>query len=464
MPYVEGFGTWPFGEEWLWEAIATSYLPLLELLDGGAPLTLSLTPVLCDQLEVHDLQARFERFVFDVRRATHREDAAGLREAGEHELAAELDRSLHEYERAARRLARRGGDLLTAFSEHAAWTSAATHAVLPLVATEAGLDAQLATGVRSHARRFGSGWQGGFWLPECAYSAGLDRALRAAGAHASCIELTSTLGLGAHDHLRPLVSEAGMTLVPIDRATISLVWGEAGYPAHAAYRDYHRHTVHHHNPWCNGGGGYDHEAALALARQHAADFVARTRARLATAADQAAAAGAALPGGGLVVCALDTELLGHWWYEGVDWLSAVVEECSRQGLRLVRLDDALERVEPVPFATQGLAPVSWGQDGDLSTWSGPPVAEIAHAQRAAELRLLAAGPRAGVTALRQLLALQSSDWAFMVTRELAAPYAHGRIADHLAALGRALDDGAHAAADGLRNLAPDAQLGGFARR
>ena len=23
MPYVEGFGTWPFGEEWLWEAIAT---------------------------------------------------------------------------------------------------------------------------------------------------------------------------------------------------------------------------------------------------------------------------------------------------------------------------------------------------------------------------------------------------------------------------------------------------------
>jgi 1,4-alpha-glucan branching enzyme len=51
MPYVEGFGTWPFGEEWLWEAIATSYLPLLELLDDGAPVTLSLTPVLCDQLQ-----------------------------------------------------------------------------------------------------------------------------------------------------------------------------------------------------------------------------------------------------------------------------------------------------------------------------------------------------------------------------------------------------------------------------
>ena len=35
MPYVEGFGTWPFGEEWLWEAMATSYLPLLDVLDAA---------------------------------------------------------------------------------------------------------------------------------------------------------------------------------------------------------------------------------------------------------------------------------------------------------------------------------------------------------------------------------------------------------------------------------------------
>ena len=51
MPYVEGYGTWPFGEVWLWEAMASSYLPLLDLLRDGAPLTLSLTPVLCDQFE-----------------------------------------------------------------------------------------------------------------------------------------------------------------------------------------------------------------------------------------------------------------------------------------------------------------------------------------------------------------------------------------------------------------------------
>ena len=50
MPYVEGFGTWPFGEEWLWEAVTGVYLPLLDVL-ADAPVTLSLTPVLCDQFE-----------------------------------------------------------------------------------------------------------------------------------------------------------------------------------------------------------------------------------------------------------------------------------------------------------------------------------------------------------------------------------------------------------------------------
>ena len=52
--------------------------------------------------------------------------------------------------------------------------------------------------------------------------------------------------------------------------------------------------------------------------------------------------------GGVCVCALDTELLGHWWYEGVDWLRAVLAEAARQGLPLTTLDDALERHEPGP--------------------------------------------------------------------------------------------------------------------
>jgi 1,4-alpha-glucan branching enzyme len=66
MPYVEGFGTWPFGEEWLWEAIATSYLPLLDVLDAHpATVTLSITPVLADQLEAPGALDRCAAFLRD---------------------------------------------------------------------------------------------------------------------------------------------------------------------------------------------------------------------------------------------------------------------------------------------------------------------------------------------------------------------------------------------------------------
>jgi 1,4-alpha-glucan branching enzyme len=455
MPYVEGFGTWPFGEEWLWEAMAACYLPLLDLLDADAPLTLSLTPVLCDQLEAPGVYERFAAFVEGVRRQTHEEDAAGLRAGGHEVLARELERSWGDYTLALESLRAHGGDLLGSLSRHAQWTSSATHAILPLLATDAGVGLQVHGGVAAHRRRFGA-WRGGFWLPECAYAPWLGRALEDAGVSATCVELTNRFGLGAIEHLRPRASESGVLLVPIDRSTISLVWSDAGYPASGAYRDYHHHTVHHHNPWNNDGHAYDHDAAKALAREHAADFVARTRARLREANE--APAGAPLPGGGLVVCALDTELLGHWWYEGIPWLRAVVEECSRQGLELVRLDDALERRQWAPGASEERAwPAStWGLDGDLSTWSGPTVAEMAFAARAGELAVLAAGERVGAAAVRELLALQASDWPFMVSREIAAPYAHERFDAHRRALARALAAGAQADVAGLRGLAVDA--------
>jgi 1,4-alpha-glucan branching enzyme len=451
MPYVEGFGTWPFGEEWLWEAIAGSYLPLLELLDGGAPLTLSMTPVLCDQLEAPGVYERFTGFVEEVRRRTHEQDARGLRGAGHEQLARELERSWGDYEGALQSLRRRGGDLLGAFSAHAQWTSSATHAVLPLLATDAGVRLQAQTGVAAHRERFGGRWRGGFWLPECAYEQRLESLLADAGASAACVELTGRFGVGAREHLQPLRGESGVTLVPIDRATISLVWSDDGYPADGAYRDYHHHTVHRHNPWGNDGRAYDHVRALTRSREHAADFVARTIARL---REQ----GAGLPGGGLAVFAVDTELLGHWWYEGVAWLSAVVEECSRQGLELLRLDDALERYEPAPWSLDdGGQASSWGQDGDLSTWSGPAIAELAFATRSAELQVLAAGPRAGEAAVRELLALQASDWAFMVSREIAASYARERFEGHRAALEQALAEGPGARTAGVRNIAPGAR-------
>jgi 1,4-alpha-glucan branching enzyme len=460
MPYVEGFGTWPFGEEWLWEALTGCYLPLLDLLDAGAPLTLSLTPVLCDQLEAPGIAERFRAFVEGTRRSTHEQDAAGLRAGGHEELARELDRSWGDYARALESLEARGGDVLGGFAAHVQWTSSATHAILPLLATDAGVRMQVQGGVDAHRRRFGEGWHGGFWIPECAYAPSLLRALEDAGASAVCVELTGRFGLGAREHLAPLATGAGIVLVPIDRATMSLIWSDAGYPSHGRYRDYHHHTVHHHNPWSNDGGAYDHQAALSLARDHAGEFVERTIARL-----RAATAQATLPGGGLAVCAVDTELFGHWWYEGIAFLEAVVEECARQGLRLLRLDDALERCEPAgeePAAAPG-EPAhgadrvsTWGRDGDLSTWSGPAVAEMAFATRAAELQVLAAGERAGAAAARELLALQASDWPFMVSRGQAVPYAQERFAGHRQRVAHALREGPLSETTALRNLAVDA--------
>ena len=459
MPYVEGFDTWPFGEEWLWDAMAGSYLPLLDLLDRGAPLTLSLTPVLCDQLAAPGVPERFAAFVEGVCHETHEEDITGLRDAGEPQLARELERSWGDYAAGLERLRSRGGDVIAAVSPHAQWTSSATHAILPLLATDAGVHAQVQVGVDAHRARFGAdGWRGGFWLPECANAPWLQTALANAAVSSVCVELTDRFGLGAREHLRPLVSAAGVVHVPIDRATISLVWSDGGYPASGAYRDFHHHTVHQHKPWNNEGGAYDHARALALVEDHAADFVARTIARLSD-------AGGGLPGGGLAVFAADTELFGHWWYEGIAWLEAVVEECSRQGLELARLDDVLERHEPVPLeeaqgvGTEGIQGAedwqasSWGRDGDLSTWSGPAVADMAFAARAAELEVLAAGSRASTAAVRELLALQASDWAFMVSRGGAAPYGRERFEGHRQALARALATAQPDRASGPRNLA-----------
>jgi 1,4-alpha-glucan branching enzyme len=155
------------------------------------------------------------------------------------------------------------------------------------------------------------------------------------------------------------------------------------------------------------------------------------------------------------VCALDTELLGHWWYEGVHWLAAVLEECARQGLALTTLADALARHEPAP-APDHLPVSSWGDGGDLRTWSGPQVAELAWPARAAELRIAAMAGRPPERALRELLALQSSDWAFLHTRATAGDYPVQRANGHRRALDRAIaGDAALAAEPALRGLAPD---------
>ncbi|HEY5143071.1 MAG TPA: 1,4-alpha-glucan branching protein domain-containing protein [Solirubrobacteraceae bacterium] len=439
MPYVEGYGTWPFGEEWLWEAVATSYLPLLDLFDAGAPLTLSLTPVVCDQLEAPDAMERCAAFLREVRSASHALDVEDARASGRADLADELERAAAEYAAALARLEAIGPDLLGRLRPHAAWTSSATHAILPLIATDAGIRLQLQTGIAGHRARFGEDWAGGFWLPECAHAAWLDPLLEEAGVHAACVELTDVLGFGDRRNLTPLRSPAGPMLVPLDRATVDLVWGPAGYPGGGAYRDYHHRTTRDHHPWANDGAVYDDQRASAQAQADAADFAARCAERVRE--------------GGLCVLAFDTELFGHWWHEGPRFLAAFVAEAERIGLDLVHLDEALADADSAPLPHHWPHITTWGEPHTLRTWSNPAVAEIAAGQRAMELQVLGAGPAAGERAVRELLAVQASDWAFMVTRDLAGDYPLERFRAHRAALEDALAAGP-SADPRVRHLAP----------
>ena len=417
MPYVEGFGTWPFGEEWLWEAVATSYLPLLDLLDEHPDkVTVSLTPVLADQLESRDALARCLAFLRDVRPASHALDLDAETDPG---VRAELERSAARYAAAADALERRG-DLIAAFARHAAWTSSATHAVLPLLATDEGVRLQVRAGVASHRARFGS-WDGGFWLPECAHAPWLHHLLEEAGVHAVCVDWTD-VGIS-----QPVRTPEGPLLVPIDRELIELVWSWTGYPSRPAYQDTRRLTERRHRAWAIGGEPYDPAAAGAQCRSDAREFVDFVAGRE-----------------GPVVCAIDTELLGHWWTEGVDWLRCVLEEAGDRGLAVEPLDRALQAVEPAP-APPSVPVTTWGTPRDLSTWSGPRAGGLAWRQREAELRVLR--PGASLRARRELLALQSSDWAFLISNGTAGPYPLERFEGHMAALES--ED-----APELRNLCP----------
>jgi 1,4-alpha-glucan branching enzyme len=467
MPYVEGFDTWPFGEEWLWEALASVYLPLIDVLDG-APVTLGLTPVLCDQFATleGDAADRFRSFLRDIRAPIHVQDSDGLERTGFPELAAEVRRAAHDYVAAERKFDQLQGRLVDAFAGldgPELWTSTATHAVLPLLATDAGIKLQVAAGVASHEQRFGADrWSGGFWLPECAYAPGLERHLHGHGIETFCVDQTDAWGLGALDHLEPVRTKAGPVALPIDWQTVELVWSPAGYPCDQRYRDYHGRTTHDLRPWNIGGGTYSFDQATELARAHAKEFVEHCAARLDGYRGERGRPG-------VLTCALDTELLGHWWYEGLTWLRAVIDEAERQDVPLMRTSDALKAVEPVD---RELAAGTWGRPKDMTTWDSPRVADFAWTARAAELRTLrefmaaANGNGNGhgaalERAARELLALQSSDWAFQVTHDIAGDYPSRRVSAHAEALDAALaalTDSAPVPEPTVRNLAPGLDL------
>ncbi len=447
MPYVEGFGTYPFGEEWLFDAVIRSYLPVLEIAER---LTMTVTPVLADQLEDSGARERLRRFLIEWR--------IGAAEADLPEVPAEcrpaVEGELDRYRHALELLDGAGGDPLAPFQQAAAEgrvalaASAATHAVLPLLATRAGMRLQLDAGIRSHRRRFG--WDGGLWLPECGYVPGLEWRLAEAGVRWFCVDQS------AHEEplqaLAPVRTPAGPVALPIDWEAISWLWSLDGYPSDPAHAQFAGKSLRGIRLWRVGGGAYDPAAAEAAARRQADEFLAATAARL---REYAATSGRR----GLLVFAIDTELLGHWWSEGPVWLRAVLEGAEAAGVRTVTVPQALAEHEPVE---RELASSTWGEGKDFATWDSPAVADLAWGARRLELRLLRAlgeGLRgdAAARAARELLAAQASDWAFLDKRGQAGDYAFQRTTDHARALLEAIDS--RPVTDSrMRSLAPDLSL------
>src|SRR5690349_17259116 len=447
MPYVEGFGTYPFGEEWLFDAVIRSYLPVLEV---ARDLTMTITPVLADQLEDAGAAERLRRFLIEWRIGAAEDDLPQV--APECRAACEGERE--RYQQALALLDAAGGDPLAPFQRAAAEgrialaASAATHAVLPLLATRSGLRLQLETGIRSHRRRFG--WDGGFWLPECAYVPGLEWPLAEQGVEWFCIDQSA--------HREPLVAlapvrtEAGPVALPIDWEAISWLWSLDGYPSDPAHAQFAGKSLRGIRIWRVGGGAYEPEAAEAAARRQAQEFLAAAAERLRAYAESRGR-------GGLLVFAIDTELLGHWWSEGAIWLAEVVARAAEAGVRMLTVPEALAEHGPVE---RPLWAATWGEGKDFRTWDSPPVADLAWAAQRLELRLLRAlggGLRSSGARrdARELHAVQSSDWTFIDKRGQAGDYAYQRAIAHSHAALEAIDSPA-IADPRMRALAPDLSL------
>jgi 1,4-alpha-glucan branching enzyme len=440
LPWLPHHGTWPVGEEWLYQAWAHSYLPMVDLLERFAAdghrdvLTLGVTPVLAAQLDdpyalraCHDWLGNWQLRAQYA--ATRWSDpllkdlaAAEFRAAGQ-ALETFESRWRHGFSPLLRSLV--DNDVIELLG------GPLTHPFQPLLdprvrgfALRAGLaDTALRTG-RAPA---------GIWAPECGYAPGMEEDYAAAGVERFLVDGPALHG---DTHAARPVGTSDVVCFGRDLEVTYRVWSpKSGYPGDAAYRDFHtfdhpsglkpsRVTGRHVPP--HEKRPYEPALAAAAVARHADDFVATVLARL-----RSLRARHGEPG--LVVAAYDTELFGHWWHEGPAWLSAVLRALPAHGVRVTTLRGALEAGHV--GAAVSLPSSSWGSGKDWRVWDGEQVSDLVTAGASLQSELLAVPPvpwRDPVRdqLVREALLMLSSDWAFMVTKDSAADYARRRAKVH----------------------------------
>jgi 1,4-alpha-glucan branching enzyme len=494
LPYVLNHGRWPHGSDWICEAALDTYLPLLEVLRGLAaeavpgPVTIGFTPVLANQLTAPEFVSEMETF-FGQRLKACDEAPASLSATGDGHLLPlvefwrarllRLRKLFHEIDR----------DIIAAFRalETAGRIeiigSAATHGYLPLLARDESIRLQLAVGVSEHRRIFGRS-PAGCWLPECAYRPrgpwepwptapltglrrGIEEHLADAGfryffVDAHLAAAGRPLGLSGDPAGDPTVHAAtragpsGEQLrspyrayrvahgdvaayVRDPRASMQ-VWSRfEGYPGDESYLEFHKMR------WPGGlklwrvtGPGvdlgakqpYDPDAAARKARDHAGHF-AHLLAGIAAGQTQNREAVAVAP--------FDTELFGHWWFEGPEFLGQVYRSLSGKkeavqpatGSRHLQAHPARAAIR-LPWG-------SWGANGDSSMWLSEQTAWTWERLWPLEQAFWDVAPGALASpaarpvleqAARELLLAQSSDWQFIISTGAAADYAEMRFRLH----------------------------------
>ncbi len=459
-------------ENWLFEAITETYIPLLQLLEGWRRdgmqmrLTLTMTPTLCAMLLDPLLQERFERHLVELvelaEKETHRthwdKELNALAEMYFQRFTA-----IHEAYLGYRK------DLVSAFSKFQdigmleIITCAATHALLPLLSGHPqSIRAQILI-ARDHYRSCFGRDPRGIWLPECAYVDGVEKVLQEANIRWF---ITDTHGvLHANPRPRygvfaPIYTPNGIAAFGRDLDSAKQVWSKhEGYPGDPAYRDFYRDIgfdldldyVKPYMPASDKRGFtgikyyritgedeakhvYRRADALHRADAHAHHFL---QARVA----QIEKLAGILDRPPLVLSPYDAELFGHWWYEGPEFLDLFVRKAyfDQKVFEFITPEEYLRLFPSNQVARPSAS--SWGEEGYWRVWLNEknewiyPHLHIAQ-ERMAQLVRRFPNPtpledRALKQAARELLLAQASDWPFILRTGTSPEYAKKRVKDHL---------------------------------
>jgi 1,4-alpha-glucan branching enzyme len=462
-------------EDWLYEAVTETYIPLLEVFDGlerdGVDwrVTMSVTPTLAAMLADPLLQYRYVRHIDNLIALTGKE-IERTRWSPEFQP---LARMYHERFTRAREVfvKQYNNNLLGGFRRFfeagklELITCGATHGFLPLmVVNEHARRAQVEIGCREFERHFGKRPKG-LWLPECGYAEGLEKLLKDSGIQYFFTDTHAVLFAEPRPQYgvyAPILCP-GTNVAALARDTESSkqVWSAVeGYPGDFNYRDFYRDVgfdldyeylkPHLHQTGIRSLLGvkyykitgrtdhklpYDPKVALEKAAEHAGNFMFNREKQVEWLSGSMDGRPA------LIVAPYDAELFGHWWFEGPDWINYLLRKIhhDQQTVKTITIPEYLERHPKVQVAQPTLS--SWGYKGYCEVWcegSNDWIYRHLHeaADRMSELARENPEPsparrRALNQAARELLLAQSSDWAFILKTGTMVEYAQQRTRTHV---------------------------------